>query len=183
MTELLRELAGSELRGPAGGVLLAVGVLGFFISRARYWRQHFTLFDGLMIVIAMAIGTAAGIPLVEGATQRASAAAMLENLHVLRSQIELYRAEHGGDPPLLYQGTFPQLTQATNAKGVPGLPGKKYPYGPYLPNGIPRNPIKGSSIVTSVEEVPPPAATGNGGWFYQQRSGRIGADAAAYLDR
>jgi len=123
----------------------------------------------------------ASLPIFEKASQQAKVTALLQNLRTLRSQIELYKAEHDGAAPLVYRGTLPQLTRATNAEGIPGQPGKKYPYGPYLRSGIPVNPITGQSIVMPTEAFPPEAPSGNGGWLYHEPSGQIAADLSEYL--
>jgi hypothetical protein len=82
---------------------------------------------------------------------------------------------------LLFKGEMPQLTHHTNAEGVPGPAGSQFPYGPYLPEGIPANPFTGSSKVNSTEVFPPSAATGRGGWLYHQETGRITADVEEHL--
>jgi hypothetical protein len=123
------------------------------------------------------------VPLLESSVAGARDAAVLDNLYTLRSQIGLYMLEHNGDPPILYQGSFPQLLQATNAEGVPGPSGGNRPYGPYLHNGIPRNPVTGRAIITLTEVFPPQAASGNGGWLFHQESGQIAIDLPEFLDR
>ena len=71
----------------------------------------------------------------------------------------------------------------TNAQGRPGVPGSKYPFGPYLHNGVPVNPITGRSIVTATDTFPPTAQSGNGGWLYHESTGQIAPDLAQFLDR
>lgn len=125
------------------------------MSYARHRPGTFTSVDGLILVAIMAIGTAVAIPLLNAVKEPAKAGALQQNLQALRSRIAQYKLEHGEDAPLLYKGTFPQLIEATNAEGVPGPPGKEYPYGPYLPAGIPVNPYTGVSTVTPTEDFPP----------------------------
>jgi general secretion pathway protein G len=161
--------------------LTMVTLLGPMRTPTRSGRAEFTLVNAVMLAIVVAIAGAIGIPLIEKTSGRAQRAALLENLHTLRSQIELYKAEHGGEAPVLYQNTFPQLTRATNAQGIPGEPGSKYSYGPYLRYGVPVNPITGRSIVALSDTFPPTAASGNGGWIYHQESGRIAADLDEFL--
>ena len=140
-----------------------------------------TLVDALIVGIVVTIVGAAAIPLLEKASGQAKASALLQNLHTMRSQIELYALEHGGKPPVLYQGTFPQLIKATNAEGIPGPPGKKFPCGPYLETGIPINPFSGRSVVTLTETFPPTTTSGNGGWLYHQPTGQIAPDREGFL--
>lgn len=172
-------LLGRQL--PASIMLGAIAASAYLVSYARHRGLKFTLFDVLLVAAIMAIGTAVTMPLLNAAEERASSAALLQNLRTLRGQIELYKVEHGGKVPLLHKGTFPQLTHATNARGVPGPPGKEYAYGPYFPAGLPANPYTGVSVVTSSEKFPPAASSGVGGWLYHQETGRIAPDLDEYL--
>lgn len=171
-----------ELRLPVTVAFAAIAALGYMVSRFRQ-REHeaFTLLDGLMLVLLMAIATATGIPLVEAATQSAKVVVLRDNLQTLRTQVEAYKIQHHGEPPVLYQGGFPQLFQATDAEGVPGPVGGKHPFGPYLRIGLPTNPLTGQVIVTPTKEFPPVAASGNGGWLYHQPTGQIAPDLPGML--
>ena len=115
------------------------------------------------------------------ANGRSKESTLLQNLRTFRSQIELYKLEHGGELPVAYQGSFPQLIRPTNAAGLPGKKGSKYPYGPYFRQGIPANPLTGRSIVTLTDDFPPTSPSGNGGWLYHQLTGQIVPDAADFL--
>jgi hypothetical protein len=55
--------------------------------------------------------------------------------------------------------------------------------GPYLPEGIPANPLTGRSVITATETFPPEAASGQGGWLYQQETGQIAPDLPNILNR
>ncbi len=144
-------------------------------------RGEFTLVDGLILVALMAIVSGTAVPVVESLSGRAKASAALQNLHTLRAQIELYKVEHGGKPPLLYEGGFPQLTSSTNEQGVPGKPGPKFPFGPYLRAGLPVNPLTNGHTVTPADTFPPEKPSGNGGWLYHQETGQIALDVEGYL--
>jgi general secretion pathway protein G len=139
--------------------------------------------DALLLAIVVGIVGATAIPLLERASRQAKQSTLLQNLHTLRSQIELYKLEHRGEPPLLYQGTFPQLCRATNADGMPGEPGSKFSYGPYLTGGVPVNPITGRSVVTLTSSFPPRTPSGNGGWLYHAKTGQIAIDLEGFLDQ
>jgi general secretion pathway protein G len=147
----------------------------------RSGRIEITLTNALLFALIAAIVCAAGVPLIERASERAKTASLKQSLRMLRSQIELYKAEHGGQPPLLYDGSLPQLIRATNAAGFPGDPSGEYRYGPYLRNGIPVNPITGRSLITATDVFPPSAPSGNGGWLYHQQSGQIAVDLEEYI--
>jgi type II secretory pathway pseudopilin PulG len=148
---------------------------------SRHGRTNLTVIDVVLLVVVIAIVCATAVPLIEAANRRAQQSTLAQNLHTLRSQIELYKAEHGGRPPVLHEGMLPQMVQPTNADGVPGPAGGKYPFGPYLRSGVPINPVTGRSIVTATKTFPPTAASGNGGWLYHQETGQIAPDLDEYL--
>ena len=153
------------------------------LNHSRSGKAEFTVLNAVILAIVVAIAGGVGIPLIEKVSSRAQHTAVLQNLHTLRSQIELYKLEHKGEAPVLYQNAFPQLIRATNAEGIPGEPGSKYPYGPYLHAGVPLNPITGRSIVTPTDTFPPTAPSGNGGWIYHQETGRIAIDLEEFLTK
>jgi len=183
VASLLAEMPYSNLQLPAAVALAALALIGYMASYARSGKADFTVIDAVIVAVLAAIVGATTIPLLEMANRRAKTTALLQNLHTLRSQIELYKLGHGGEPPVLYQGSFPQLIRATNAEGIPGEPGTEYPFGPYLRSGLPLNPITGRSIVTATGVFPPTAPSKNGGWLYHQATGQIAADLAEYLDQ
>ena len=100
--------------------------------RFRRGRRRFSIVNAIVMVLLMATVSAGAMPLVVAAVYRTKDTAVLANPQCVRSQIAQYKLEHNGEPPILYQGTLPQLLQATNAEGMPGPPGKDRPYGPYL---------------------------------------------------
>lgn len=168
---------------PIATAIAALAAVAFMVARARQREREFSAIDSLMLVILMTIAAAGGVTLVEIATHSAKEAALCQNLREFRTQIEVYKLQHGGETPLLYDGTFPQLIEATNAQGVPGRPGEKFPFGPYFRSGIPQNPITGRSMVSPAESNPPTAPSGYGGWLYHQESGMLNVDLAEYLDK
>ena len=160
-----------------------MAAIAFLIARARQRERDFNLLDSLLLVILMSIVTVGGVVLVEAASRGAKEMALSENLRLFRMQIEAYKLQHGGQLPLLYEGSFPQLTDATNYEGQPGKPGNRHPFGPYLTEGIPVNPITGRSYVSQTEKTPPEAPSGNGGWLYNQQTGQISVDLPEFLNR
>ena len=141
-----------------------------------------TVVNAVLLAIVVAIVGAAVVPLYEQASGGAQSSALLKNLQTLRRQIELYKVQHGGSAPILHKGALPQLTRSTNEKGEPGPSGSMFPFGPYLRNGVPVNPITSRSIVTATWTFPPTEPSGNGGWLYHQETGQIAADLEEYLD-
>ncbi len=147
----------------------------------RSGKAEFTLLNAVILAIVVAIAGAFGVPLIEKVSGEAKRVTLLQDLRTLRSQIEFYKLEHAGEPPMLYQNTFPQLIRSTNAQGIPGQRGSEYPFGPYLSAGVPVNAITGCSIVTPVDTFPPTAPSGNGGWIYHQPTGQIAIDLKEFL--
>jgi general secretion pathway protein G len=161
--------------------LAALATIGYLVSRAKCGRKDFTLLDTLILAVAIAILAGTGVPLLEAARHQTQLTVLQENLHTLRSQIELYQLQHQGVAPRVEHGTLPQLLQPTNAAGAIGSYGTKYPFGPYLTSGVPTNPLTGRSIVSLTESFPPQAPSDGGGWLYHQATGQIAADVAGYL--
>jgi len=142
-----------------------------------------TVVDVAIFVIVAVIAGAVSIPLIEKATSRAEETAVLDNLRTLRHQIDVYKLQHRGRPPVLHNGSLPQLYRSTDARGQIGPAGNKFPLGPYLKGGVPINAITGCSVVTAVDHWPPNAPSGNGGWLYHPQTGQIAIDLEGYLER
>ncbi len=144
-------------------------------------RTSPSLIDLALVAVVAAVAGAVAIPLIERGVHAARRSALRENLHVLRGQIELYRAEHGGQSPMVVNGSLPQLLRPTDRTGRMGGGGAQFPFGPYLKGPMPVNPLTGSSIVTESLAYPFRAASGNGGWLYHSPSGQIAADLPALI--
>ncbi len=128
-------------------------------------RKAFTLIEVLIVVIIMAVLAATIIPQFSSSTEDAKRSTLDFNLHTIRSQIEMYKIHHLGQPPTL-DNFARQMTEPTNAKG--GFDGDT-PYGPYIQGEIPVNPFNHSNVVA--------AGTGDGevaggaGWQYNESTG------------
>ncbi len=168
---------------PGIALVAAVAALVYCLIRTRNWHDEFGVVDAAILLLAIATGAAAGVPLVNIFQSQANGAALVSDLQTMRTQIALYQAQHNGNLPLLFKGGFPQLTMPTNQAGEPGNGGAEYPLGPYLPHGVPENPFTGVAAVTAVQEFPPKTPTGTGGWVYHQETGRIAPDLPGYLNR
>ena len=164
-------ISGSPL--PTALVLGVIAALAYLILCPGRRRGGFSVLDACVIVAVMALVPAASMTFLDAADNAAKSTVLKENLRVLRAQIALYKLQHEGKVPLLYEGTLPQLTKATNADGVPGPRGKDFPYGPYLPAGIPVNPEVGLRLVEATDTYPPTSAGKGCGWLYHQETGQI----------
>jgi general secretion pathway protein G len=139
-------------------------------------RSAFTLIEVLIVVVIMAILAATIIPQFTDSTKDAKASTATFNLHTLRSQIELYRAQHAGLAPATV-ATLVELTQSTNESGIAGT-GAGFPYGPYI-REIPANPFTNSKVIKSTNSAAPAVGevtVGGGGWIYNPATGGIWID-------
>lgn len=62
-------------------------------------KKAFTLVEVLIVVAILGILAAIAIPQFQSHSQQAKEAAAKDNLRILRQQIEVYAARHGGVPP------------------------------------------------------------------------------------
>ena len=134
----------------------------------------FTLVEILIVVVILGILAAIIVPNMSNAGMVARENMLRENLRLLRTQINVYRAQHwdvspgypGGDetqPPT--QSVFiEQMTHATDATGDTSAVNK--PFGPYL-RRIPENPVNGSSGVEIVNGALPAVGDDSGGWIFR----------------
>ncbi len=104
-------------------------------------RSAFTLIEILIVVVIMAILAATIIPQFTDSTADAEEATAEFNLNTLRAQIELYKAQHGGNLPAFAGGAITGLTTQTTHGGSS--------FGPYLVK-MPTDTITNSATVTEV---------------------------------
>ena len=104
----------------------------------------------------------------------------------LSSAIEDYRSEHGQLPgdtslgaPAAERDFQRQLMLSTDEQGhaVPQALAS-HPFGPYLPGGIPQNPINGRTDVRIVRDRSLPSLIdGESGWVYDASTGELSLNA------
>ena len=136
----------------------------------RVWRvpqrRAFTLVEILIVVIILGILATIIIGLFQNGTKDAAAASLKDNLRNMRSQLQLYVAQHGSYPSV---ATFEQqMTQYTDYDGnVSATRTATHVYGPYIIN-MPVLPVgvnKGKTSVTGL------TYTAGFGWGYEPTSG------------
>jgi general secretion pathway protein G len=103
-------------------------------------KRAFTLVEILIVVVILGILAAIVIPQFTSASQQAEAASVASQLQTIRSQVELFQVQHGGDYPFdssgsLSESDWEKLTKATPKEGTPTGEG---PYGPYFEE-VPEN--------------------------------------------
>jgi len=148
----------------------------------RDHRIAFTFIEVLIVVIIMAVLAVTIIPEFSSSTTEAKDSALKFNLHSIRSQIEMYKAQHGNAVPAL--ATFGnQMTKKTDAGGAVGT-GETYIYGPYFQGNVPVNSFnnKNSLVATTAttEAEAKRVATGSAGWLYNATTGDLFPDNVDY---
>ena len=145
----------------------------------RKASRAFSLVELVIVVVILAIIGAIAIPRMSRGAKGASDSALISDLAVFRSAIDLYATEHGGDLPGLTVVT--QLTQYSDINGgVLALKDATHIYGPYL-RQIPPMPVgskKGARdvFVTTVAADTPPGGAATDGWWYNSATGEIRAN-------
>ena len=128
------------------------------------------MIEVLIVVIIMAVLAATIIPQFSSSTNDAKDSALKFNLHTIRSQIEIYKANHNGTYPKL--ATF--ADQMTKKTTTDGLTTGDTVWGPYIQGEIPANPFNASSALVGVATagtVPAAVVSGGAGWLYDETTG------------
>lgn len=147
-------------------------------------RRGFSLIELVIVVVIIAIIGAIAIPKMSRGAAGAGDSALIQNLAVLRSAIDLYNTEHAGSPLTTSSTLSTQLTQYSDAAGTTSATKTTICiYGPYL-KSIPPLPVpstnKGKNGVTTT------AGTAGNGWYFngtdiQANTGAGEADATGTL--
>lgn len=145
----------------------------FLASRTQ--RSHrtkaFTLVEILIVVVILGILAAIVVPQFVSAAGEARQSSVKMDLHRIRTQLEVYRQQHGGQFPTLADFTN-QLTLPSDVNGTTaaiGTPG--YLNGPYIME-IPNNPLAGTNTVGD-------GAPGSSAWYYNEATGEFRANDSA----
>ncbi len=123
-------------------------------------KQAFTLVEILIVVIILGILAAIVIPQFTEASDDARESAIRSDLQTMRSQLELYKAQHAGSYPAA--ATF-----------VADMTTKSGGYGPYVQT-FPTNPYNSLATV-AVEAGAVLLGDGSTGWHFNSTTGRFSA--------
>jgi general secretion pathway protein G len=134
--------------------------------------RAFTLVEILIVVIILGILATIIIGLFTNSTRDAAANSLRDNLRNMRSQLQLYLAQHGSYPSL---ATFDaQMTQYTDTDGTTSATKTStHIYGPYILQ-LPPMPVgveKGKTTITSASSY-----TTGFGWGYDPTTGGFKAN-------
>lgn len=144
--------------------------------------KAFTLVELLIVVVILGLIAAITLPQFSNASATARASMLMDDLRVLRTQLEVFKGQHCGVAPghpscdASQEPTealfIAQMTESSNESGQthpPGTPG--YRYGPYF-REIPRNPVNDKSSVKVIgnDQSAPTDPDDAYGWLYQPAS-------------
>lgn len=151
----------------------------------RMNHRGFTLVEILIVVVILGILAAIVLPQFSNASHLARENTLKDALRYLRTQIEVFKAQHEDLPPGYPDGdlaatpdgdTFMlHMTGHTNSTcKYSATADPNYPFGPYL-SAMPRNPITGLSgvyVVLGSDTNPSPdlATFPTIGWFFNARN-------------
>ena len=149
------------------------------VSRSDPRRKRaFSLIELVIVVVIIGIVAAIAIPRMSRGSEGAAEAALIADLAVMRSAIDLYTTEHVGDFPTSAASFEDQMVIFTDlAGGTSASQGSGFIYGPYL-RAIPPLPVGAQQGQTAIK--PPPAdGTPGFGWVYDVSKGTIVANTGA----
>ena len=124
-------------------------------------NKGFTLVEILIVVIILGILAAIVIPQFTNASQDARKSSLASQLQTLRSQIELYKLQHGDTIPDIVTAWTPLTATSTYNSTT---------FGPYM-QAVPVNPLNNSSVVVDGTGA---AAAGSACGFVYDKTGGTG---------
>ena len=144
-------------------------------------QRAFTLVEILIVVMILSIMAMIVMPRYSLASDEARHTALKDQLRVVREQLVVFSAQHGGRwPGLTASGAvgagdlfLRHLTQYSDGAGDTATrKDATHVFGPYL-RMTPENPISQMTTVKIDATIGTPAADDSTGWIYQPRTGRL----------
>ncbi len=118
-------------------------------------QKGFTLVEILIVVVILGILAAIVIPQFTNASSEAANSSVKADLQTLRSQVELYKVQHGDDLPGMSGGSFDEDLFETHMTTRTDKNGDAYttssdtgPFGPYMQQ-IPTNAVTGLDTINA----------------------------------
>ena len=133
-------------------------------------RKAFTLIEILIVVVILAVLAATVVPQYKDVTNDAKYNTTVFNLQGIRAQVELYKAQHNGNPP----ATLNDLVITTDVNGSPGPD-----FGPYMVQ-IPKDNVNNSAAVAISAASPISVSGTTGGWIYDPVQGEVRINHTGY---
>jgi prepilin-type N-terminal cleavage/methylation domain-containing protein len=141
-------------------------------SRATTGRA-FSLVELLVVILIIGIISAIAIPRMSRGAAGAQDSALLSNLAMLRSAIDLYQYDHNGTPPAVAT-IVSQLTLYSDENGNTSASRTAvYCYGPYI-RAIPSLPVGSKKGLTKIAS----ATAADVAWVYNVANATIQAGAS-----
>jgi general secretion pathway protein G len=147
-------------------------------------KKAFTLIELMLVAAILGILAAIVLPMMLNHISQGKEAAAQDALRIMRSQIALYKFEHGGLSPGYMNGVQATPTVLNNqfigTSSITGMasatrtPAGAYVYGPYLQK-MPVNPFNNLSTIKYVPNATAysAAATKTTGWLYKKETAEI----------
>ncbi len=148
----------------------------------RVRKNGFSLIELVIVVVIIAIIGAIAIPKMSRGASGAADSALVQNLSVLRSAIDLYQTEHGGSYPTA-AAINDALLKYTDDQGAINGTGTKdatHIYGPYL-RSVPTLPVGAKKGQNGID-IAANSATATVGWIYDPALGTMKANTTTEQD-
>jgi type II secretory pathway pseudopilin PulG len=134
-------------------------------SRVMTEQARLSLIEVIIIATVLAVASVEVVPRFTEATEKSRTGELIEGLQKMRSQLALYRVQHGDClPPTCSLNSFKSAITTRTGE-----------FGPYI-KGIPVNPYNGFDTVRFDGE---PAGANKAGWRLDTKHGSIQADNSA----
>jgi general secretion pathway protein G len=144
----------------------------------------------LIVTIILGLLAVVVVPRLSNAANTEREGTLRDNLHYLRTQVLVYKAQHQGVSPGYPGGDVlqmpseevfvAQMTQYTNEVGqTSATPSAEFQFGPYFQH-MPVNPLNNSGEIRFIDSLAtfPVEVEGEQGWAYQPSSGTLIANTA-----
>lgn len=151
-------------------------------------RNGFSLLEVLIALAIVSVLVGMALPSLQGMTQDAEETALEQQLQRVRTAIDFYTFQHdqatpGEDPATASWSATTlsnQLVLASDLDGYTAAAGTAgFPYGPYLTDGIPENPINQMNTVLLVGPgASMNAADDSTGWVFWADTGDFRANSS-----
>jgi prepilin-type N-terminal cleavage/methylation domain-containing protein len=147
------------------------------VKKNRKTARGFSLIELVIVVVIIAIIGAIAIPKMSRGAAGAADSALIQDLSVIRSAIDLYQTENGGVYPTAANVTNALIQYSDGSGGLSATKDATHIYGPYL-RSIPSLPVGAAKGGTTIA-----ATTAAGvGWLYTAATGGITANTTTETD-
>lgn len=144
------------------------------MSNRNVRTRGFSLIELVIVVVIIGIIAAIAVPHMSRGAGGASDASLTANLAVIRNAIDLFYTEHGNTYPLAAKIDLQLLQYTDDAGDVSATKDSTHIFGPYL-RAIPPLPVGANKGKTAIVA----SLGGDGGWAYDETTGKIQANTAA----